>query len=306
MNGMRSDLAIELCEGLKENNCLPEGIECKTEKDGDVVIETVCIKSERASRLCGKPQGTYKTLGLGKIWLEEAERFRGKVESLRRALLSMLPAKAKSRGTVLVAGLGNRSITADAIGPIAVEKLVVTRHIRKLTPQLFEQLGLGEVCAITPGVLGETGIESADIIRSVTKQVKPDLLIAIDALASRSPDRLATTIQLCDTGIYPGSGVGNERPALLPEELKIPVLTIGVPTVVDAATLAADAASRLGKVSIDPEALRQEWKSSEMNFFVTPKETDQIIRVMGSLIGYAINLAWNENLSYEEMLALVG
>jgi spore protease len=171
---------------------------------------------------------------------------------------------------------------------------------------IFEELGLGDVCAVMPGVLGQTGIESADVIRSVTRQIRPDLLICIDALASRSIDRLVTTIQLSDSGIRPGSGIGNGRPALEPKELGIPVISIGVPTVVDAATLAADLVSQISGKTQDADTIRKDWSESKLNFFVTPKETDQIIRVMGSFIGYSLNLALNPNLSFEDMLSLIG
>jgi spore protease len=306
MEEIRTDLAVEICDHVLRNNPSPRGIQCKKEKLGNMTLDEIRILNAEGEKLFGKPRGTYRTLNTGKLWLEDRGGFREKVLNFADLLHSIFQKSGSKNKTVLVAGLGNRSITADAIGPIAVENLVVTRHIRNERPLIFEELGLAEVCALMPGVLGQTGIESADVVRSVVEKIKPDLLLCIDALASRSLDRLVTTIQLCDSGIRPGSGIGNTRPALIPEEIGIPVISIGVPTVVDAATLAADVLCRFTGKERDAQMIREEWNESNLNFFVTPKETDQIIRVMGSFIGYGINLALNRDLSFEDMLSLIG
>ncbi len=306
MSQFRTDLAIEICENLKRNNSSPPGIECNKYVFGPLSVEEVIISNNEGQRLSGKPMGTYTTIGAGRIWLDDRKTFQEKLLSFSKLLEKKFSFAESSSQSVLIAGLGNESITADAIGPIAVKNLIVTRHIRKERPLIFEDLGLFDVCAITPGVLGQTGIESADIIKSIVKKIKPGLLVVIDALASRDLTRLVNTIQLCDSGIRPGSGVGNKRPGLLPEKLGIPVLSIGVPTVVDAATLAADAIKAFSGKDADSEEIRKAWSQNQLNFFVTPKETDQIIRVMGSFIGYALNLALNKNLSFEDMLSLVG
>jgi spore protease len=159
---------------------------------------------------------------------------------------------------------------------------------------------------IAPGVLGKTGMETVEIIKGVVEQVKPAAVIVIDALASRRLSRLGCTVQISDSGISPGSGVGNTRKEISQKTLGVPVVAIGVPTVVDAATMAADAICRFSGKQEEAEETRRAWSSNEMNFFVTPKETDQIIRVMGSFIGYGINLALNCNLSFEDMLSLIG
>ena len=304
MNNIYTDLAVELCKNLPENDFSASGIECKNEFFGSLKTETVSITSPNGAKLLGKPMGTYITVSCGKIWLEHREKIKEKVFDFARLLRSVLPPFQK--GSILVAGLGNESITADAIGPVAVKNLIVTRHLRNEKPQIFEELGLFELCAMTPGVLGQTGIESADMICSVAERVKPSLLIVIDALASRSLSRLVNTVQISDCGISPGSGIGNNRPSLSPEKLGIPILSIGVPTVVDAATLAADAISEFSDGETDGEAIREEWSKNGLNFFVTPKETDQVIRVLGAFIGHGINLAVNEDLSYEDMLSLAG
>ncbi len=306
MNEIRTDLAIEICENIARNNSTDSGIECIRYTSGHLKAEKVVISTERGEKLSGKPKGTYLTLNTGKIWLDDRDTFREKILDFARILNKFLSLHQKKRPSVLIAGLGNDNITADAIGPIAVKNLIVTRHIRKERPLIFEDLGLFDICAISPGVLGQTGIESADIIKSVVEKIRPGLLIVIDALASRNLSRLVNTIQICDSGIRPGSGVGNSRPGLIPEEVGIPVVSIGVPTVVDAATLAADAIQTFSGKEANSEEIRDAWNKNSLNFFVTPKETDQIIRVMASFIGYGLNLALNEKLSFEDMLSLVG
>ena len=304
MNNIYSDLAVELCKNLPENDFSASGIECKNEFFGSLETETVSITAPKGASLLGKPMGTYLTVSCGKIWLEHREKLKEKLFDFAKLLRSFLP--SSENGCILVAGLGNESITADAIGPVAVKNLIVTRHIRKEQPKLFKELGLRELCAISPGVLGQTGIESADIIESVVREVSPALLIVIDALASRSLSRLVNTVQISNSGIRPGSGIGNSRPALSPDALGIPVLSIGIPTVVDAATLAADAIRDFSQAVRDEDDIRREWSKNGLNFFVTPKETDQVIRVLGAFIGHGINLAVNKDLSYEDMLSLAG
>ncbi len=304
MNNIRTDLAIELCKNLSENDSEHRGIECKNELCGSLKLESAAITTPEGAKLVGKPMGNYITVSCGKLWMEHRDKLKEKLLDFARLLRPLITPKPGR--SVLVAGLGNESITADAIGPLAVKNLIVTRHIRREKPAIFHDLGLREVSAMTPGVLGQTGIESADMIRSVTQQVKPDLLVVIDALASRDLSRLVNTIQISDSGISPGSGIGNSRPSLSPESLGIPIISIGVPTVVDAATLASDAIRSFSHTEISSDAMRKEWDKNGLNFFVTPKETDQIIRVLGAFIGHGINLALNQRLSYEDMLSLAG
>jgi spore protease len=306
MNPIRTDLAVEIYGELLRNNSLSDGIECTTKNCGSLSVEEVKILNEEGEMLSGKPKGRYLTVSTGKIWLDDREKLKEKVRDFCSVLRPWLKNFTYRKTSVLVAGLGNEAITADAIGPQTVKNLLVTRHIRSEKPYIFENLGLSDVCAITPGVLGQTGIESADIIKSVVKKIKPDLLIVIDALASRELSRLVNTVQLTDSGIRPGSGIGNRRPGLIPDEMGLPIISIGVPTVVDAATLAADAIDAFSGKAADESAIRRRWEEHDLNFFVTPKETDQIIRVMASFIGYALNLTFNETLSFEDMLSLTG
>jgi len=306
MNQIRSDLAVEICRHVTRNKFQGDGIEYTEATCGSMPLETIKVISPKGEELLGKPMGCYQTLNTGKLWLEDRSCFQEKVMGLRDLFLSVFRETVSKKSLILVVGLGNERITADAIGPVAVRNLIVTRHIRQEKPLIFQELGLSEVCALTPGVLGQTGMESADIVKSVTEHIKPDLVIAIDALASRDPERLVTTIQICDSGICPGAGIGNRRSALTPKTLNVPIISIGVPTVVDAATLASDAVFRFSGQKETAETIRNEWSKSKLNFFVTPKETDQIIRVMGSFIGYGINLALNEDMSFEDMLSLIG
>ena len=305
MKQIRTDLASEIYDHVLEHNPAATGITLKKEERGPLLLERVTVENEAGEALTGKKKGDYVTIHTGKLWLDDREVFREKLLHFAALLSNFLP-ETEKEGSVLVAGLGNESVTADAIGPIAAKHLIVTRHLRSVRPLIFEDLGLFDVCAVTPGVLGQTGIESADAVKSIVGHIRPTLLLAVDALASLSPERLVTTVQIGNTGIHPGSGIGNTRPGLTKEEIGIPVISIGVPTVVDAATLAADAIFRFSGQRADEEAIRGEWAKSKLNFFVTPKETDQIIRVMGSFIGYGINLALNRDLSYEDMLSLVG
>ncbi len=306
MKQIRSDLAVEICEDLFRHNSSPEGIEWKRTRCGRMILEEVQITNQTGERLSGKPRGKYITLGTGKLWMDDREIFKEKVFAFREILSPLFQDISPKANSILVAGLGNRNITSDAIGPAAVKSLVVTRHIRKETPLIFEDLGLFDLCAMTPGVLGQTGIESADIIGSVVEKIRPGALVVIDALASRNLERLVTTVQISDSGICPGSGIGNSRPALTPSALGIPVISIGVPTVVDAATLASDAIRSFSGTETDEEKIRKIWSKNDLNFFVTPRETDQVIQFMGAFIGYGINLALNRHLSYEDMLSLIG
>lgn len=301
---IRSDLASEICHEIFSHNPEPDGIECIKLQSGPLEVEKVRVFSEEGERITGKPRGDYYTVSVGKLWLDAEETFREKILAFSRLLASLLP--LSEDGACFVAGLGNESITADAIGPAAVKRLLVTRHIRRADPGMFRDLHLSELAAISPGVLGQTGIESADVIESVVKKIRPGYVIAIDALASRDLARLVTTVQLSTTGISPGSGVGNTRPEITQKTLGVPVVSIGVPTVVDAATLAFDVLRDVGGAAIRSEDLRQRFSENGLNFFVTPKETDEIIHTLSNFLAYGINLALNRDLSFEEMFSLIG
>ena len=271
------------------------------------------ISSERAQEVTGRKIGRYITVETGKVWLKEHHEFKKAVDliALKIKELADLNAADSDKISVLVAGLGNNYITADSIGPKALAKVLITRHLKD---QLggFSNFGLVEMSGIAPGVLGQTGMETAEIILAVSEKIKPSLVILIDALASRKISRLATTVQLSNTGISPGSGVGNHRRAIDAELLGAPVISIGVPTVVDAATLSYDVIEKAYEyLNVKPdERLTKEILNASLeemggNFFVTPKESDIITSEVSKLIGYAINRAFYDDISIEEMSRIV-
>ncbi len=192
---------------------------------------------------------------------------------------------------VLVAGLGNSDIIADAIGPLTIKKLTATRHLRDLEPGIFDCLGSCEISAFSPGVLGQTGIETVELIRGAAENSEPDVIIAVDALAARGFERLASVVQLSDCGINPGSGIGNTRKAINRDTLGIPVISIGVPTVVDSSTLVYDALSKAGIMNIDLKL--EEVLENGRGYFVTPKECDIISHKVADLLSESINRAFS-------------
>ncbi|HBE13201.1 MAG TPA: GPR endopeptidase [Clostridiales bacterium] len=310
MKTQRTDLAMEVHELLKEKNKPMDGIISTEETIGHSKVTTIKIENEQGETCAGKPQGTYYTLDIGQVWMDDAEDYREKVMALKEIIARSIQ-KYPDTGCAFVAGLGNRAITADSVGPNAVSHIIVTRHIREARPELFTNLGFSEIAAISPGVLGETGIESAEVLSCIANRIKPKFLVVIDALASRRISRLATTIQISDSGINPGSGVGNNRPAIDQKHLGLPVISIGVPTVVDAATLALDAMETFNEKKGENMDLPDygEMKSlldeDALNLFVTPKETDRIIDTVSTLIAYGLNLALHPGMDYDEMLALL-
>ncbi len=296
----RTDLALEVHElhgdasGIEVNEQIKDGIKV-------TVAEVSQGIGEKSS---GKKAGRYITLDIGKIWKQDKKRFRDTAALLASEIESLLP---QVEGTVLVAGLGNEEITSDSIGPLAVKRLLVTRHIAAIDSLLFKSAGFGSLAAISPGVLGQTGIESAEIIKSICDTVKPKCVIVIDSLASRRLSRLATTVQLSDNGISPGSGVSNRRVALDSELLGTKVVSIGVPTVVDAATLAYDLLEEHTGREDDSfsRVINNLMEGSGRNMFVTPKDNDIIAKQTASLIAIALNLAVHK-LSIDEINEYLG
>ncbi len=298
---IRTDLALEAHELAQVDGSSLEGVKTAQANYGCLSGDLVEILNEAGEKATGKAAGKYVSLDVGRPWQDDTELFCQKAQGLAQALREVMGEVCA--GQILVAGLGNRFITADAIGPLTVEHLIVTKHIKEEKPGLFTSLGLGEVTAIAPGVLGQTGIESAQILRSLARSLSPKLIVAVDALAARKISRLVTTVQLSDNGFAPGSGVGNRRMSVDEDTMGCPVVTVGVPTVVDAATLAYDAALAAG-AQVDEEALSRSLEHRGMNFFVTPKESDSIMKNMGRLIGYGLNLALHPGLEVDAMISL--
>lgn len=250
------------------------------------VICATVLPGEGEKR-AGRPAGKYITVETGKFWLSEDGAFENAANAVAGEIKRLIPPDA---GCVLAAGLGNRDITADSIGPRAAEKLLVTRHLREMAPDLYSGAGFGELAAVAPGVLGQTGIESAAIVEGVCRIVRPKCVIAIDSLASRRLERLCTTVQISDSGISPGSGVFNRRAELNSRSLGAPVVSLGVPTVVDAATLALDLFERTG-AELPPETAEKLARGGGGSLFVTPRDSDVSARETARLIAYSINSA---------------
>ncbi len=267
---------------------------CRHETVNGFEVTRVTIEEDSHSTLLGKPKGHYVTVEFGKIaYLGEDERER-LVFLLAREIRKMCRERCGSEPdrdfSVLVVGLGNEEITADAIGPRAARQLTATRHLRRLNGKLYETVGRCEISVLFTGVLGQTGMEAAELVCGVVERVSPRLVLAVDALAARSVERLASTVQLCDSGIAPGSGVGNERGAISMETVGVPVLALGVPTVVDSSTLVWDALAQagIGEVSETLERVLENGRS----FFVTPKESDVITEAVAALLADAVDRAF--------------
>lgn len=284
-----SDLAIECGNGFRG-----KGADFTEEEKGGCNITRLFISDQEGAAAYGKPEGCYVTISCGKMWEMEDEDMDDTAdvlaEEIRRMSVDVCKKSIDQNFSVLVVGLGNVEITPDAIGPEAVKRIEVTRHLRTLAPEIYKSLGSCEISALTPGVLGQTGIETAELIRGAAEYTKPDVIVAIDALAARAVSRLATTIQLADTGINPGSGIGNKRRGITRETVGAPVIALGVPTVVDSSTLVYDALSSAGISEISDELHRvlEEGRS----YIVSPKESDVIMKKVAVLLARAINLAF--------------
>ena len=283
----RTDLAVESFPGGKG---LPREAEYSAENTGSFTIERMKLSKE-SGKAFGKPAGNYTTISFGKISELSDPEFSslGGLISSELALYTKRAA-GKSPGKelgVLVAGLGNSGMTPDAVGPGTVARLNATSHLKKADPELFGRLECSRLSAVAPGVLGQTGIETSELVRGAVESVHPDVVIAIDALAAGSCGRLFSTVQLSDSGIFPGSGIGNRRSELSLSSLGVPVIALGVPTVVDSSTLVLDALERAGFHDI-PENLTSVLESGK-SYFVAPKECDMLIKSLCRLFASAIN-----------------
>jgi len=299
MTPIRTDLALEAHQLWQEQGpagTLPD-LETRERTLFGCAVTDVRITGDGAARALGKPRGAYLTLDLSPLSAREDGSFTRCARALAALLAELLPLREGE--SVLVAGLGNLALSADAVGPLALRSLLVTRHLRAAAPKSFA--AFRPVAAIAPGVLAETGVESREIVRSVARAVSPAAVIAVDALASRSLDRVCRTVQLSDAGIVPGSGVGNAREALDRDALGVPVVALGVPTVVDAATLAADLAQRSGFHNIGNDDLR----GAGTGMIVTPRDIDSQAAVLARLLGYGIDLALHPGITCDDVTALL-
>lgn len=286
----RTDLAVEAIENHKTAAALPHVRQSDRMLEGFAVHE-VRILSEDAAREIGKPQGRYLTLELDALIRREEDAFPRACKALSTLLRELLP--HPNDGPVLIAGLGNRMITPDAIGPQTTDHVIATRHLVAQSPAIFADWR--PVSALAPGVLGQTGVETGEVICGVLDRVRPAAVIAVDALAAGRLSRLLRTVQLADTGITPGAGVGNARAALNKETLGVPVIAVGVPTVVDGATLAHEISSQLGQP--DCEAL----DDLSQPVMITTRDIDREVADISRMIGYAVNMALHPHLSVADI-----
>jgi len=280
-NTIRTDLALEQAEVFLSDKNKKSGLEVSEyeEADGKVKVTKVSIVTRNAAKRMGKPMGDYITIEAQDLTDNEDGYHREVSECMAKELLAMLP-EEKKKASILVVGLGNRAVTADSLGPKVIDHLYITRHLlRAYGKDAFGGKDVREISSLEPGVMAKTGMETLEIVRGVIKDVKPDILFVVDALAARSVKRLNRTIQMTNTGISPGSGVGNHRHALTQESLGIPVIAIGIPTVVDAATIARD-------------AMNTGYEFSELNnMYLTGKDIDSVIGRVSFTVSEGLNMA---------------
>lgn len=273
-----------------------DGVEVSTKSGEKSKTTIIDVKNENGAAALGKPAGKYITIEISPF-ADEEEITDERMTAIKDAILALIP----EEGAILVAGIGNRSITPDSLGPGVASRIFATRHIGE---QIQRQIGLESlrpVSSIASGVLGQTGIETAEILSAIANAIKPAAVITVDALAARNLARLGRTVQLCDTGISPGSGVGNTRTRIDSESVGVPVVSVGVPTVVDAYTLARDVAGKDENEQNGNDCIAPACE----NMMVTPREIDVVIERASKLIALAINCALQTSLSVEELLSLM-
>lgn len=321
---VRTDLTLEAHELLREKAVKEKtsgetpGIVTEEAGDSNIKITRVRVISPAGEKAIGKPMGNYITLEVPGLRYNDQELYENTCKALSQELVSIL--KLGEKSTILIVGLGNWNVTPDALGPKVVSSVMVTRHLLEYMPEQVDE-GLRPVCAVAPGVLGITGIETGEIIRGIVDRIRPDCIIAIDALASRKMERVNTTIQIADTGIAPGSGVGNKRMELSRNTLGIPVIAIGVPTVVDAATMANDTIDLVLDSMIEQapkgtefynmmksidrdekyQMIQEVLKPYVGNLIVTPKEIDEVVEKVAKVIANGLNIALHKGITLNDV-----
>lgn len=323
---IRTDLALEDKERFESDHVEVQGVslEEKYDEEREIKVTTVKIETENGAKIMKKPVGTYITMEAPNMAVPD-EDYHEEISKELAMFLERFIKADKEDYSVLVVGLGNRKVTPDALGPYVVDNLNITRHIVKE----YGKYAMGEenvrlISAIVPGVMAQTGMETVEIIKGIVRETKPDLMIAVDALAARSSKRLNRTIQISDTGINPGSGVGNHRNAITEETVGIPVIAIGVPTVVDAATIVNDTMENLIAALESSETLRgvgvvmqgynaaekyelvKELISPHLNgLFVTPKDIDETVKRISYTISEALNMLFSEGHAHNQEESLI-
>ncbi|MCE5220719.1 MAG: GPR endopeptidase [Clostridium sp.] len=327
MINIRTDLVLEAREIYKENHKDEvdiDGIEVIEETEKDIKVTTVKVKNEDGAKKIGKPKGNYITINIPEFTAYDGETMDRVSEVVAEVLERLI--EIGTEKTALIVGLGNWQVTPDALGPKVTEKIMVTRHLKAVMPEAIDD-SVRPVCSIAPGVLGVTGIETVEIIKGVVEKIKPDLVICIDALAARRVERVNTTIQIGDTGISPGAGVGNNRKQINEENLGVKVIAIGVPTVVDAITIANDTIDLVVDSLINNSSNGNDFykmlKSLDKNekenlikevmlsknsaeMIVTPKDIDLVISSLSKIIANGINMAVQPNMDMEDINKFMG
>lgn len=295
---IRTDLALETTERFAEENAEIRGVEVHEEYDEEKDVRTTVVKivTENGAKSMGRPQGTYITIEAPELSTPDEDYHREISEELSTHLRKLIDLKKEK--SVLVVGLGNAAITADALGPQVVDNLLMTRHIiKEYGLRGIKHKKMHRISGIAPGVMAQTGMETAEIVQGIVSETKPDVVVAIDALAARSVRRLSRTIQITDTGIHPGSGVGNHRNGLTEENLQVKVIGIGVPTVVDAATIVHDSMAHLLDTLEETEQkefLDEMITPNLYSMFVTPKDVDETIKYLSFTISEGLNIAFSQ------------
>lgn len=321
---IRTDLALEAKESCEAKDGQPRGVRVIEQEDTEreIYTTTVVIETENGARVMGKPVGTYITIEAPNMSSPDEDYHAEISEALAVHIRALMRTSDDKRKSVLVVGLGNREVTPDALGPEVVGNLRITRHMIRVYGRVSAELQQAEeVSALVPGVMAQTGMETLEIIKGVVDETHPQLVIVIDALAARSTKRLNRTIQITDTGIHPGSGVGNHRNAINEETLGVPVIAIGVPTVVDAVTIVNDTmealveeldrSERMQRLTgvlgtldhAEKQELIRELISSQLNtMFVTPKDIDETVKYLSFMISESLNKVFFEERPEEQPL----
>lgn len=312
MYNFRTDLALERRDLYNKANNIEkdiDGIEAEDEKvDDNITISRVKVTNEKGEEAIGKKKGNYITIDVKNLKIANEEEIQKTSEIVTNELRKLINEHVQENGSVLIVGLGNIYVTPDSLGPKVINEIDITRHLLEYMPEVLDK-NTREVSAISPGVLGTTGIETMEILKGIIDNTKPQLVIIIDALASRNIERISSSVQIADTGIVPGAGVENARKELTENTLGVPVIAMGIPTVVEAATIAADSltlfinkAQENGESNDFLNKLQEEDKykiikeilaPEEYNFIVTPKEIDSLIEKMKDIVARGINFAIN-------------
>lgn len=288
----RTDMAVERRDLYRNAHKVEDeikGIECEEEKLNDITITRVKITNKEGEEALQRKIGNYITIDVKKINNITTEKEQEIIDAFSKELVAIIDKHVEKNEEILIVGLGNLYATPDSLGSKVVQNIEITRHIKIYLPNAIDR-NTRSVSAITPGVLGTTGIETVEIVKGIVDNIKPKLVIAIDSLCSKNIDRINKSIQISDTGIVPGGGVGNKQAELSVETLGIPVIGVGIPTVLDAATIVIDTLNSC-EIDVSEDEIVNKMKLNNFNFIVTPKEIDTLIESMTNIVSEGINMS---------------